>query len=142
MANVSFLKVILPISIGFGLNSMSRGIAAHGDLAKLQGDNAGALSGHLAALLIVIAAAICFIYAGRNIYLGLRGRGDAPPPEGPIERVIDPVDQGRSEEAFDADAIMARYLAKRGSGAPEASSAAPQPAPALAPRPAFGRKRG
>ena len=141
MANVSFLKVILPISIGFGLNSMSRGIALHGDLAKLQGDNAGALSGHLAALLILVAAAVCFIYAGRNIYLGWRGRGDAPPPEQTIERVVDPVGHGPSEEAFDADAIMARYLAKRGGGAPEASSVAPQPAPALAPRPAFGRKR-
>lgn len=140
MARLSSFKVTVPIAGGFALNWMARGFGARGDLARLNGDDAGALSGHLGGLLLVIAALTCFAYAGWQIFKGLRGGGrsggDRMPPT-PVERVIDPGDLGPTEEPFDADAIMARYLAKR-----EATGMAP-PSAAEAPaaRPSFGRKR-
>jgi hypothetical protein len=46
-----------------------------------------------------------------------------------------------SDTGFDADAAIARYLEKRPAAASEGPSAAEPAAPAVAPRPSFGRKQ-
>jgi len=138
MARFKFHKTILPVVIGWALMPLSRSFERRGDIASAMGDSAGALSGHVAALLIVIASITCFGYA---LYHFIRRGTDAPPsPAAEIdERVIDPVDVVPDEKPFDADAIMARYLANRDPDTARAYDATPA-APAA--RPAFGRKRG
>ncbi|WP_066650968.1 MULTISPECIES: hypothetical protein [Sphingomonas] len=137
MARIKLHKTILPIVIGGGLMSVSRSFERRGDIASAMGDTAGALSGHVAALLVVIAAVVCFGYA---LYHFIWRGTDAPSPPAAetYERVIDPVEAGPDDQPFDADAIMARYLANRDPGAAQVYDTPPA-APAA--RPAFGRKR-
>lgn len=137
MARIKLHKTILPIVIGWGLMPLTRSFERRGDIASAMGDPSGALSGHVAALLVVVAALVCFGYA---LYHFIWRGTDAPSPPATenYERVIDPVEAGPDDEPFDADAIMARYLANRD---PQAARTYDAPPAAPAARPAFGRKR-
>lgn len=138
MANIKLHKTILPIAIGWGLKSLSHSFELRGDLARAAGDDGGAVRGHVAALLVLIAAVICFGYGLYQFFKGMRRQPDDAGPYVLEEPVVDPVDRSAPETSFDADAIIARYMANRDQAATRGVDSTPA-APAA--RPAFGRKR-
>lgn len=145
MAKIKLHKTVLPVFIGFILKSVSRSFELRGDLARTLGDDGGALRGHVAALLMLIAAVICFGYGLYHFFKGLRSKPEEPEPYVLEERVVDPVEASTEGTSFDADAIMARYMANRDRAparavdSPAADEAVRPAMPAA--RPAFGRKR-
>jgi hypothetical protein len=143
MARISLMKVILPIGIGFGLNAMSHNVGLRGDLAASLGNRGAALSNHVSALLLTIAAFACFGYAGWQIWQR-RKRRDEPADGLPIIPSLVKAPRADADgEAFDPDAVLARYLAKKQaaelSGPPEPPPLPPSPSEPA--RPVFGRKQ-
>lgn len=146
MAKIKLHKTVLPVIVGFMLKSVSRSFELRGDLARTLGDDGGALRGHLAALLVLIASVICFGYALYHFFKGLRSKPEDPEPYALEERVVDPAQTRADDTSFDADAVLARYLANR-DRSPARSAESPSSDPGVRPampgaRPAFGRKRG
>ena len=139
MARLRFYHTTLPIAMGFSFRYVSSNLESVGDLHSVSGNASGALTYHLEALLWLLAAFACFVFAGVKIARNFWGRNDRsvpPPPPAPLSR-------GRKEaEAddtpFDPDAIMARYLAERNAVGTKKSSSQPS---SLEPMPrSFGRK--
>lgn len=119
-------RVFALISVGFALKFLSRQLELSGDLSAAAGARLGY---HLTALVILIAAFVCFAWAFKMIFFDKPGtpRNDKPlPPTKP-----DAVDV--SPETFDPDAAIARYMSRREG---PASGEAPVAKPG-----SFGRKR-
>lgn len=123
------LLFVLRMMLGLFARGLSTLIEGRGDAAYQAGDRAAALFYHGLALVVLLTALVCFIWA----FLAFRRRRGAA--ETSSVAADEAVDLPQAEPAFDADAVMARYLAQR-----QAARAEPE-APAAAPRPGFGRKR-
>lgn len=116
---------------GFGLFRLSRLFEGIGDSYPVAADGVSwdRLTWHGLALLVLLAALACFIRTGVLIWR-LRGRGAST--AGETARLTGPAGGPQAEPAFDPDAVIARYLAKKG-GQPD--SPAPRP-----PGGGFGRR--
>ena len=119
---------------GLILRAASKGFEAMGDGAPMieGGVSTDRLMFHLFALVLLIAAAACWLRAAYLFFRKLYKSGPAKDPE--LERVF--ADQGADarEAEFDPDAALARYLARKADSEP----AMPVDLPAA--RATFGRK--
>jgi hypothetical protein len=99
-------KSIMFSGLGFGLLRLSKEIELYGDAQPLieGGVSTGRLFYHSMALLVVVAALGCFMYALRLIF-GSKPKDPPEPKLPPIEE--SPVSGG---ESFDPDAIIKRYI--------------------------------
>ncbi|KTE06596.1 hypothetical protein [Sphingopyxis sp. H115] len=120
-------RTLTLIALGFGLRTLSKALERAGDLA---GDPGTRLFHHVSALVLLIAAVACFIWALKRMFFA-RPRGSdektatAAPPQ--------PVGIRPEETSFDPDAALARYMRNRTGGKPGDLSA-PKPSGG------FGRK--
>ena len=139
MARLRFHHTVLPIAMGFAFRYVSRNLESIGDVHSVLGNKSGALSFHSAALICLLGAFACFIFAGVKIARYFWGRKDryarphspAPLSRGWKEAEVD-------DTPFDPDAVMTRYLAERNAVASKTSASRPSP---LEPMPhGFGRK--
>jgi hypothetical protein len=97
---------------GFAFYKLSGVLEAMGDAAPYaaEGVSGERLQYHLGALALLIAGGACFVRAGILIWKSVRGGGSPPDKSG---KSASPVE---AEPEFDADAALARYLAKRDGG--------------------------
>ncbi|HEV7312052.1 hypothetical protein [Sphingopyxis sp.] len=120
-------RTVMLLAFGFGLKSLSNVLERAGDLA---GDPGVRLFNHLAALVVLIAAAACFIWALKLMFF------DKPGGPGKTKAAPDPppgyVDIYPDETDFDPDAALARYMTNR-TGADTGDLPAAKPG-------SFGRK--
>ena len=139
MARLPFHHTVLPIAMGFAFRYVSSNLESVGDVHSVLGNKAGSLTYHSAALICLLGAFACFIFAGVKIARYLWGRKDryarpqspAPPSRGWEEAEAD-------HTPFDPDAVMTRYLAERNAVASKTSASGPSPLEHM-PR-GFGRK--
>jgi hypothetical protein len=112
---------------GFVFYKLSNLLEAMGDAAPYAQEGAVAyerLQYHGTALALLLAGGACFVRAGILIWKSFRGGGTpAPAKQAETPAAAD------AEPEFDPDAVIARYLARKGD----------QPAPSVRPG-GFGRK--
>jgi hypothetical protein len=113
-------RTVMLLALGFGLRTLSKALERAGDLA---GDPAVRLFNHVSALVVLIAAAACFIWALKRMFFDKpRAPGqNAAPVAAPT-----PVDIYPEEASFDPDAALARYMRNR-TGVEAADPLAPKP---------------
>lgn len=123
-------KTFMLIAVGFGLRTLSRVLERAGDMA---GDTGSRLVNHVSALVVLVSAGACFIWALKMMFFDKpRDTAESPPALQPVPQPADIFAERREEDNFDPDAALARYM--RGRGAAGATDAP-------APRPSgFGRK--
>lgn len=116
-----------PLIFGVVLSLLSKAVENRGDLVA-HGSGYRLLL-HVAALLMLVAAAACFVRQGviawRSISAALKGHGK------PAAAV--PQSDAAAPPGFDPDAALARYLSRRPAGSDEVLPARPVAG--------FGRKR-
>jgi hypothetical protein len=109
------------IAAGFGALWIANGIGAQGDIARALGNDAAAAGWHMTALFVSLGGLACFVFAMVTMVRGSLGRGRPP---APLEREVEPLPRSAAGAAveedspFDADGIMARYLAARDTSTP------------------------
>lgn len=107
-------RTIIPVVMGFALIKLSGSIELQGDLSVDPGPR---LAYHLSALVVLIGALACFIWALKAIFFDKRtptpASGSQPADTKP-EKTIQYVDIYPKESQFDADAALARYMRSRG----------------------------
>ncbi len=67
------IKIIILLAIGVGLKTVSHSLELQGDLASVASER---LTYHLSALVMLLGAAACFIYAGLGIFRSFRKKKD------------------------------------------------------------------
>ncbi|MGR4889658.1 hypothetical protein ACIPPQ_01420 [Sphingopyxis sp. LARHCG72] len=120
-------RTVMLLALGFGLKTLSNILERAGDLA---GDPGVRLFNHLSALVVLIAAAACFIWALKLMFFGKPGgprKTKAASDTTPGYADIYP-----DETNFDPDAALARYMTNR-TGADTGDLPATKPG-------SFGRK--
>jgi hypothetical protein len=120
-------RTVMLLALGFGLRSLSKALERTGDLAS---DPGSRLFNHVSALVVLIAAAACFIWALKRMFFSKprTPNEQAAPPAAPK-----PADIYPEETSFDPDAALARYMRNR-PGAELGDMSAPKPPGS------FGRK--
>lgn len=105
-------KTCMVIAVGFGLRALSKILERAGDMAS---DPGSRLGNHVAALIVLIGAGACFIWALKMIFFDKpRAKVEHGATPGPAPKYVDIYPERRQEEAgFDADAALARYMTKR-----------------------------
>lgn len=101
-------RTVMLLAFGFGLKSLSNVLERAGDLA---GDPGVRLFNHLSALVVLIGAGACFIWALKLMFFdkpGRSGKTKAAPGTTPGYVNIYP-----DETDFDPDAALARYMTNR-----------------------------
>lgn len=120
---------------GFLLLGVSNFVELRGDIAPvaMSGVSGERLFYHLLALLVLLGGLACFVRGGILAYRKIAARSASP--DADAARVF----ADEPEPAFDADAVLARYLARKQDQSSDQPPGAPQPQ-SLAPRGGFGRK--
>lgn len=120
-------RTVMLLAFGFGLKSLSNVLERAGDVA---GDPGVRLFNHVSALVVLIAAGACFIWALKLMFFDKpRGPNETrAAPEAPPQHV----DIYPAETGFDPDAALARYMSNR-TGADLDDLPSPKPG-------SFGRK--
>lgn len=98
-------RTILLIAVGFGLMKLSGALELQGDLSSAAGTR---LAHHLSALLALIAALGCFVWALKTIFF--EKRPTSPEAVATPEKAPKYVDIYPEESQFDPDAALARYM--------------------------------
>ncbi|MBB6426802.1 hypothetical protein [Sphingopyxis sp. JAI128] len=120
-------RTIMLLALGFGLRTLSKALERAGDLA---GEPGTRLFHHVSALVLLIAAVACFIWALKRMFFDRpRGPEEKAAPVAPPK----PVEIYLEEASFDSDAALARYMRNR-------TGAASGDLPAPKPPGGFGRK--
>ena len=136
------MKAMFWVMGGWVLLTFARFIEAVGDRGATAGER---LPIYSFGIVVLCGAAFCFIRAGRVLWDNFTGKnrgggsGGSGPDGGarPARRLTDALPEDSSED-FDADAVFARYMERRGdpgSQAPATGQNAPPPQPR-----GFGRK--
>ena len=136
------MKAMFWVMGGWVLLMFAGLVEAIGDRGATSGER---LPVYFLALAVLLGAGYCFVRAGRVLWDNFTGknrggRTGGSGPEGgprPARRLTDAVPEGGSDD-FDADAVFARYMERRGEAEPPASATG-QSAPPPPPR-GFGRK--
>lgn len=138
------MKAMFWVMGGWMLLVAAKFVEAIGDRGATAGER---LPIYSFAIVVLFGAGFCFIRAGRVLWDNFtgknkRGGSGGGGPEGgarPARRLTAPLPDDGSDN-FDADAVFARYMERRGESGPQA----PQPAGQSAPPPpqprGFGRK--
>lgn len=113
-------RTVVLLALGFGLRTLSKAIERAGDLA---GDPGTRLFHHLSALVVLIAAAGCFIWALKQMFFD---KPRAPGEKAAPAATPAPVDIYPEEAGFDPDAALAHYMRNR-TGASLGDLPAPKP---------------
>ncbi len=101
-------RTVMLLALGFGLKSLSNILERAGDLA---GDPGVRLFNHLSALVALIAAVACFIWALKLMFFD-KPRGSDKAKAAP-DATPGYVDIYPDETKFDPDAALARYMSNR-----------------------------
>lgn len=101
-------RTFIMLVFGFGLKSLSNILERAGDLA---GDPGARLFNHVSALVVLVAAGACFVWALKLMFFD-RPRTPNEPQVGP-EAVPQHVDIHPADASFDPDAALARYMGNR-----------------------------
>ena len=118
---------------GFVLSGASHVVGIRGDIAPMaaSGVSGERLFYHGLALLVLLGALACYVRAGVLAYRRIAALF-APRNAKRVQVFID-----EPETDFDADAVLARYMARKRDRAPDEPPEPPQPQPS---RDGFGRK--
>lgn len=120
-------RTVVLLALGFGLKTLSHILERAGDLA---GDPGVRLFNHVSALVVLIAAGACFIWALKLMFFDKPRTPDEA--QAAPEATPQHVDIYPAEASFDPDAALARYMNNR-TGADLDDRPAPRPG-------GFGRK--
>lgn len=123
-------KTFMVLAVGFGLRTLSRMLERVGDYASEPGVR---LFNHVSALVVLIAAGACFIWACKMMFFDKpREKAEPVAASTPAAPLVDIYAERREADNFDPDAALARYMGNR-------NGADPDQAPATKPG-GFGRK--
>ncbi|MBX9815833.1 MAG: hypothetical protein A4S12_11940 [Proteobacteria bacterium SG_bin5] len=129
----------LRMTLALIVREVSRFFELIGDDALNAGDRSEALFYHCVAIVFLLCAFACYIWALLAFLRSSRAIAK-PAPAIDLKQIAE---LPQAEPSFDADVIMARYLAKRQAASVEPAAPAaiePTPPPPPPPRPGFGRK--
>lgn len=133
------MKAMVWVMGGWMLLMAAKFVEAIGDRGATPGER---LPIYSFAIVVLFGAGFCFVRAGRVLWDNFTGKnkGGSGPDGGarPARRLTDPLPADDSD-SFDADAVFARYMERRGDNGPQDLHPAGQSAPPPQPR-GFGRK--
>ncbi|SEH16958.1 hypothetical protein SAMN05428974_1998 [Sphingopyxis sp. YR583] len=103
-------RTFMLLALGFGLRTVSKALERAGDFADDPGTR---LFNHVSALVVLIAAVACFIWALKRMFFD---KPRAPDQKAAPAAAPKHVDIYPEELSFDPDAALARYMQNRKTG--------------------------